>query len=123
MPQTDEWSFLVDENTSRTLVSALQAAGYAAEHVYDAGLKGHLDAEIYAYAQAHKQTIVTIDLDFTNIINYPPPHCGIIVLRLPNNTSVADLIREVQNALEALKEQSLVDTLVIVEKGRIRVRR
>lgn len=123
MPLKSEWSFLVDENTSRTLVSALRAIGYAAEHVYDAGLQGHLDADVYAYAQAHKQTIITIDLDFTNIIEYSPPHCGIIVLRLPNNTKVADLIREVQNALEALKEQSLVDTLVIVEKGRIRVRR
>jgi predicted nuclease of predicted toxin-antitoxin system len=123
MPQTSKWSFLVDENTSRTLVAALRAAGYESEHVYDAGLQGHLDADVYADAQAHKQTIITIDLDFTNIIRYPPPHCGIIVLRIPNSTSVADLIHEVQNALEALKEQSLADTLVIVEPGRIRVRR
>lgn len=123
MPQTSEWAFLVDENTSRTLVSALRAAGYMAEHVYDAGLQGHLDADVYAYAQAHKQTIITIDLDFANIITYPPPHYGIIVLRIPQNSSTADLIHEVQNALEALSEQSLVNTLVIVEQGRIRVRR
>lgn len=123
MPQTSEWSFIVDENTSRTLVPALRAAAYKAEHVYDAGLQGHLDADVYAYAQAHKQTIITIDLDFANIITYPPPHCGIIVLRIPHSTSVSDLIHEVQNALETLKEQSLADTLLIVEQGRIRVRR
>lgn len=123
MSQTNRWSFFVDENTSRTLAPALRSSGYTAEHVYDAGLQGHPDTDVYAYAQAHKQTIITIDLDFTNILKYPPPHCGIIVLRIPNSTPVADLIQEVLNALNTLKEQSLSDTLVIVEPGRIRVRR
>lgn len=50
MPLKSEWSFLIDENTSRTLVSALRAAGYTTEHIYDAGLQGHLDADVYAYA-------------------------------------------------------------------------
>jgi len=123
MSQKNSRSFLVDENTSRTLVSALQNAGYLAEHVYDAGLRGHPDSEVYAYAQAHQQTIITIDLDFANITQYPPPHFGIIVLRLPNSIPTADLIQEVLNALGALAEQNLANTLIIVEPGRLRVRR
>lgn len=123
MPQKNSWSFLVDENTSRTLASALQSVGFVAEHVYDAGLKGHIDADIYSYAQTHKQTIITIDLDFSNIIEYPPPHCGIIVLRLPNNIPTADLIEEVQNGLKTLEGQDLANGLFIIELGRVRVRR
>ncbi len=38
MSPRNNWSFLVDENTSRTLVPALLEAGFRAEHIYDAGL-------------------------------------------------------------------------------------
>ena len=123
MSPKNSWSFLVDENTSRTLVHALQVAEYSAEHVYEVGLQGHFDSDVFAYAQAHKQTIITLDLDFANITKYPPPHFGIIVLRLPNSTSTADLIQEVQNALKTLAEQNLTNTLIIIEPGRIRIRR
>ena len=123
MSLRSNWSFLVDENASRTLVPALRNAGYLAEHVYDAGLRGHPDAEVYAYAQAHQQTTITIDLDFANITDYPPPHFGIIVLRLPNSMPTANLIQEVLNGLRALAEHSLANAVVIVEPGRIRVRR
>lgn len=112
MLPNSSWSFLADENTSRTLVSALRTAGYPAEHVYDAGLQGHSDPEVYTYAQAHQQTIITIDLDFSNITNYPPPHFGIIVLRLPNSTSTADLIQEVLNGLKTLAEHNLMNILI-----------
>src|SRR5579863_4221211 len=114
MPQKNNWSFFIDENTSRTLASALQAAGYVAELVYDADLRGHIDGDIYNYAQTHKQTIITIDLDFSNILQYPPPHCGIIVLRLPNSTSTEDLIEEVQNGLKTLEGQDLANGLFII---------
>ncbi len=123
MSPRSSWSLLVDENTSRTLVAALRSVGYSAQHVYDAHLQGHPDSEVYSYAQAHEQIIITIDLGFANIFRYPPPHFGIIVLRIPNSTPLADLIKEVQNALKSLDGQNLANTLVIVEPGRIRVRR
>lgn len=116
-------SFLVDENTSRTLVPSLLNAGFAAQHIYDVGLQGHPDDEIFAFAQKHEQTIITIDLDFASILDYPPPHFGIIVLRLAKTTSTSDLIREVLSSLNAMGEKSLHDTLVIIEPGRLRIRR
>jgi predicted nuclease of predicted toxin-antitoxin system len=123
MSPRNKYSFLVDENTSRTLVPRLIQAGYEAQHIHDVGLQGHLDTEIFAYAQAHEQIIITIDLDFANIIDYPPPHYGIIVLRLPNTMRTADLIQEVLSSLKTLADQSLDNTLVIIEPGRLRIRR
>ena len=73
MPQENKRSFSVDENTSRTLVAVLLATGYQAEHVHDIGLQGYPDEAIFAYAQVHEQTIITVDLDFSNILHYPPP--------------------------------------------------
>jgi predicted nuclease of predicted toxin-antitoxin system len=123
MSPKNSYSFLVDENASRTLVSALRTAGYLTEHVHEVELQGHLDSEVYAYAQKHHQIIITIDLDFANITQYPPPHCGIIILRLPNKMTTADLTQEVLNGLNTLDGQDLANTLIIIEPGRLRVRK
>ncbi len=123
MQPANSWTFLVDENMSVTLALTLQTAGYQAAHVYDVGLQGHLDTAVFAYAQAHQHTMITGDLDFANIREYGPPHFGIIVLQIPNETPQAERIQEVLNALSTLSGQSLINTLVIVEKGRIRIHR
>src|SRR5947209_5051725 len=83
-PGNSGWAFLVDENTAKSLAFALRAAGYTAEHVYEVGLQGHPDTDIFAYAQAHQRTMITADPDFARILNFPPPHFGIMVLRLPD---------------------------------------
>jgi predicted nuclease of predicted toxin-antitoxin system len=107
-PGSSDWAFLVDENT--------------AEHVYEAGLQGRSDTEVFAYAQTQQRTIITADLDFAHILNFPPPHLGIMVLRLPDTMPTNDLAREVLNALAQLAAQSLANTLFIVEPGRVRKR-
>ena len=116
------WVFLVDENTAKSLAFALRAAGYAAEHIYEAGLQGRPDTEVFAYARANQQTIITADLDFAQIPHFPPPHFGIMVLRLPETIPTSELAREVLNALTQLAGQSLANTLFIVEPGRLRKR-
>jgi predicted nuclease of predicted toxin-antitoxin system len=59
----------VDENTAKSLAFALRGAGYVAEHVCEVGLQGRPDTEVFAFAQAHQQTIITADLDFAHILN------------------------------------------------------
>jgi predicted nuclease of predicted toxin-antitoxin system len=68
---------LVDENLPRELAARLHAAGYVAEHVIDAGLRGHSDAEVYAYAQAEGATLITIDTGFGNLLQYPSLGLGV----------------------------------------------
>ncbi|HEY7091926.1 MAG TPA: DUF5615 family PIN-like protein [Ktedonobacterales bacterium] len=121
-PSSSSWAFLVDENTAKSLAFALRAVGYIAEHVYEVGLQGRPDTEIFTYAQAHQRTIITADLDFAHILNFPPPHFGIMVLRLPDTIPTNELTREVLNALSQLANQSLANTLFIVEPGRVRKR-
>jgi predicted nuclease of predicted toxin-antitoxin system len=112
----------VDKNTAKSLAFALRAAGYTAEHVYEVGLQGRPDTEIFAHAQAHQRTIITADLDFAHILTFPPPHFGIMVLRLPDTIPTNDLTREVLNTLAQLAGQALANTLFIVEPGRVRKR-
>ncbi len=117
------WRFLVDENLPRSLVPELTALGHVAEHVYDIGMAGAKDPAVYAYAQAHQATIITGDKDFSNIRVYPPPHAGLIVVEVPDTMPPDARKRVIVRQLATLAGQSLVDTLVIIEAHRVRVRR
>jgi predicted nuclease of predicted toxin-antitoxin system len=117
------WRFLVDENLPRELVVQLQAAGYVAEHVVDVGLRGHSDAEVYAYAQAEGAALVTIDTGFGNLLQYPPPHAGIVVVRLPDALSITRRLEMIANGLAVLAGQPLENTLVTIEVNILDARR
>ncbi len=121
--QTDVWRFLVDENMPRTLAPALLAAGYGAEDVRDVGLRGHLDSDVWAYAQAHNQALITYDREFGNPLLYPDPHAGIVVGDRIDHFAPETQIRLILGGLTSLQGQSLADAVVIVAPGRVRVHR
>lgn len=97
--------------------------GHAAEHVYDLGMSGAKDPAVYAYAQAQGETILTGDKDFSNIRAYPPPHSGLIVVEVPDTMPPNKRKQIIFRQLATLAGRSLTDTLVIIEAGRVRVRR
>ena len=118
------WFFLVDEDMPRSTVSALRAAGYQAEDVRDVGLKSQPDAAVFAYAQVHRQTLITADMGFANVLQFPlRSHAGIVVTRFPNTLPTSQVNQQLLNGLLVLEGQSLTGILVIIEPGRTRVRR
>src|SRR5438046_550064 len=94
----DTRHFLLDENTPKALWKALQAAEYRATRVIDEGLRGKPDSAIFRQVR-HRSIIVTRDRDYLKTNLFSAPHSGIIVITLPNNTSVADVVREVMTAI------------------------
>ena len=86
----------------------------------DEGLRGRPDSVIFRQVRS-RATIITRDKDFLKIDPFPTPHSGIIVVRLPNSTSVAEVVREVLNALVTLKEQDLSNKVFVVEPGQVRL--
>src|SRR5579885_2567354 len=103
--RTNQGMFLLDENIPRKVLSVLRAAGYTAVRVYDAGLRAHSDAAIFAYARSHQMTIITFDTDYLNKTVFSPPHAGILVLRsFPRNTSVNELATAVLEAVIQLAD-------------------
>ena len=114
----------MDEDLPRSLVGALRAVGLTAEHVYDAGLRGCGDVDVLAYAIARNWALVTADLGFGNILRFPlGSHRGILVARFPNELSVAVLNAAIVSALSGLSELEIEGSLIVVEPGRIRLRR
>src|SRR3990172_2014044 len=108
----------------RSTARALRQAGYTALDVRDIGLRGHSDADVFAYAQAHNLVLVTADKGFSNVLAYAPgTHAGLIVVRVPNELPTQRVNEELLRALSGLQGETLQGLLGIVEVGRTRIRR
>lgn len=95
-----------------------------AVHVVDAGLRSRSDREILQTAVADRRALVTADREFGNILLYPPPaHAGVVLVRIPESSGVDFRIEQVVAALDSLRGEDLAASVVIIEAGRIRVRR
>ncbi len=115
---SNTWRFLLDENLPKSLWKALRAAGYPTARLIDEGLRGRPDSVIFNQVR-FRAIIITRDKDFLKTDLFPIPHSGIIVVRLPNSTSVSDIVRQVINALDALSGQDLANKVYIIEPNRV----
>lgn len=118
-----QWRFLIDENLPRSLTSELTALGHVAEHVHTINMGGAKDPAVYAYAQTHHLTIITGDKDFSDIRVYAPPHAGIVIVEVADTMPPDARKQMILRQLATLLGQSLADTLIILEPGRLRLRR
>lgn len=114
--------FKLDENLSPSLAEMFAAARHDAHSVAQQGLGGQPDARIIEVCGGEQRIFVTLDLDFSNILAYPPADfAGIVVLRLANQAHVA-VQAAIQRLLDLLNQESVAGTLWIVEDRRIRIR-
>jgi predicted nuclease of predicted toxin-antitoxin system len=90
--------------------------------VRDVGLRGKGDAEVFEFAQRENRLLITCDMGFSNILNFPPANNhGILVVRIPDRESIDTLNREVLRAVQEVGE-NLSRHLAIVEIGKVRLR-
>ena len=114
--------FKLDENLPRDAMSPFQVAGHDVESALDEQLGGQSDAIVFAACQRETRILVTLDLDFADIRQYPPgEHAGIWVLR-PSTQSIAQLLELIRGGLELHRRESSERHLWIVERDRIRIR-
>jgi predicted nuclease of predicted toxin-antitoxin system len=112
----------LDENLGERGRAVLTAAGHDVCTVPLQGLEATTDRELILRCAAEGRALVTLDLDFSNPLVYPPTsHAGIAVLRLPRKPTTIDLNAAVATLAEALQRQSLDGQLWIVERARVRV--
>ena len=117
--------FLIDEDLPRSTGDLIRKYGHDAIDVRDIGLRGAKDSKIASYAQSKDLCIVTGDLDFSDIRNYPPSqYAGLIVLRIPRDATAFFILNLLEGFLKQRKLVSeLTGKLAIVEPGRIRFRK
>lgn len=114
--------FKIDENLPREFADILCQAGYDAKTVFDEGLQGKTDPVIADVCQNEERIIVTLDRDFSDIRTYPPgEYHGIMVLSVARQDKPL-LINVLRRTIPLLNNQSLENSLWIVEESRIRIR-
>jgi predicted nuclease of predicted toxin-antitoxin system len=114
--------FKLDENLGTRTQHIFRQSGHDVETIYGESLSGSTDQTLYAICQEEKLCLVTLDLDFSNILRFRPDKTGgIIVIRVPRNPSLPVLEQLVRQFLDALSQMSVDNQLWIVELGRIRI--
>ena len=114
----------LDENFSQYLAEIFQEAGHDTETVSGENLSGEPDEVIFEQCQVEGRCIVTLDLDFANIIRFPAVDTpGIIVVR-PNRPITLEVLRSMsQQLVVALGQNDPKGCLWILEPGQLRMRK
>jgi len=113
----------LDENMPRDAAEKLRDDGHDVMTVIDEGLGGESDPPVLRAATDEGRTLLTFDLDFANIREFPPgTHAGIVVFRLQDQrwkTLKQPLLRLLaKGSLDGLS-----GGLAIVSEARIRFKR
>jgi predicted nuclease of predicted toxin-antitoxin system len=116
--------FVIDEDLPRSLTKILKIKGYEALDIRDHGLRSKSDEEIFEFACKESAVIVTGDMGFGNLLRFPTgSHFGIFIIHFPNEVSTPELNTQIIKALNALIEEDFRGNLIILEPGRVRIRR
>jgi predicted nuclease of predicted toxin-antitoxin system len=114
--------FKIDQNLPVEFSTILQQAGHDALTVLQQHLGGAPDPKIVAVCRQEDRTLITADLDLSNIRQYPPDqHPGFIVLRLKEQTKPKQ-IALLQRTIPLFATAPLLGRLWIVEEGKVRIR-
>jgi predicted nuclease of predicted toxin-antitoxin system len=114
--------FKLDENLGTRTQRIFKAAEHDVVTVRDESLEGATDQHLYRVCCEEGRCLVTLDLDFADVIRFPPQQAGgIVVIRVPRNPTLVLLERMVRRFLESLDRMSVEKRLWIVEVDRIRI--
>jgi predicted nuclease of predicted toxin-antitoxin system len=112
----------LDENLRVRAIELLREAGHDTETVVGENLGGASDEELISVCGAEGRVLITLDLDFANVLRFPPSHhAGIAVLRLPHPAQLRVIHDRIGILLQAVeREGEPTGRLWIVEQDRIR---
>lgn len=113
--------FKLDENFGVSIQRLLVDQGHDCITVRDENLAGAPDPDVLKAAVDEDRILVTMDLDFGNVLVYPPEKTsGIIVVHPPGRVSFPLLQMLPRQALTVLGKRIIRGRLWIVEPGRVR---
>ncbi|MBI5114867.1 DUF5615 family PIN-like protein [Candidatus Poribacteria bacterium] len=114
--------FKLDENLGTQTQALIKAAGHDVQTVRSQKLQGCSDQHLYEACRNEQRCLITLDLDFSDVLHFPPAGGGgIVVVRVPQNPSLPLLEQLVRRFLNTLPHLSVEGKLWIVEIGRIRI--
>lgn len=112
----------LDESLSSSLKKELSKLGHEVATAIEEEPQGVPDERIARAASGEGRILLTLDVDFGDIREYPPgTHAGIIVFRIANQ-SIGQVRSFVLEFFASTDVERLRGCLVIAEPGRTRIR-
>jgi predicted nuclease of predicted toxin-antitoxin system len=113
--------FKLDENIGGRGAAKLAAHGHDVATVAAQNLCSTSDLALIEVCRVEGRCLVTFDLDFSNPVRFPPrSYAGIVVLRLPARSGLAEIDAALETLAASLGNEGLGGKLWIVELNRIR---
>jgi predicted nuclease of predicted toxin-antitoxin system len=102
-------NFKLDENFSLRVRKLFAEAGHDVQTVRDEGLGGISDQDLFQVCCREQRCLVTLDLDFANVVRFPPGQAtGIVVIRPARTPTVALLEPTFRTPQATCQEMRLV---------------
>jgi predicted nuclease of predicted toxin-antitoxin system len=115
--------FLIDMPLSPGLAAWLKDQGHDAVHAKELGLDRARDADILVHAKQEDRTVVTADLDYPRLLALAQATDPSLILFRDGNWNDADVIVRMGDILRTLSVAEIAQSIVIVDRNRIRRRR
>ena len=113
----------IDEDLPNKAIEALIERGYPAEGVYEQGMSGWKDHQLWKAIQDEGRYLITADKGFADIRHYPPGlHGGVMLLR-PDQDGLRPVLQLLDAVLAQYDLKVLVGTITVVTPRGVRVRR
>jgi predicted nuclease of predicted toxin-antitoxin system len=105
------------------LTAWLMQQGYDAIHALEVGLGRASDEAIFERARTEGRVIVTADLDYPRLLALAQAEGPGLILFRGGNYSEQEAVERLGRALEVIPNEELRNSIVVIEKRRIRRRR
>lgn len=116
--------FLLDENIPISTLELFRNKGHDVIHIKIQGLAGLPDDNVMEIANREGRMIVTRDVGFGNLLDYPiNTHHGIIVLRLPDTYTAKEINEVLEEFISDVSIVEIEKALVVIDPSRYRIRK
>lgn len=111
----------LDENMPDAAALILRSSGHDVQLARDENLAGAPDDDVLAATSTEGRVLVTLDVDFADVVRHPPGSTpGIVVLR-PHRQSL-DLVDRIVTVVGSLLEkETVLGRLWVIDESRLRV--
>jgi len=106
-----------------TLARWLPSRGHDAVHASDVGLDRAPDSDIILHTRQQTRTIVTADLDYPRLLAIARAVEPSLILFRGGDWSQSDVIGRMEDILTGLNETDIAQSILVIERNRVRRRR
>ena len=117
---------LIDECVLGETSKLLRESGFPVITIQELDKTSATNGTVIDIANKERSVIVTGDLDFSNVLLYPPAsHHGIIVLRprLDTPQAINDVHKVLLHLLKELNPSEIERSLIIVDRNKYRIKK